>query len=195
MTDPLVTPVSRAVRAAIFAVIAVAVSAAGHGHVVGHGLSFSALVVACGGTAAVAWAFADRQWGVLPIVGGLAGMQLVLHLWFGLAPMSGGHMNHVAGMSGAVSAGSSTPAMISAHCLAAMFCGLWLWRGERALFALLRALYARFFVPLLLVYLHPSVPAGLPAGRVAEHRVPKPSETLLRHVLARRGPPACAFQV
>ncbi|WP_433563097.1 hypothetical protein ACQP1O_37750 [Nocardia sp. CA-151230] len=191
MTDPLVTPVSRAVRAAIFAVIAVAVSAAGHGHVVGHELSFSGLVVACAATAAVAWAFADRQWGVLPIAGGLAGMQLVLHLWFGLAPMSGGHMNHGAGMS----AGANTPAMIAAHCLAAMFCGIWLWRGERALFALLRALYARFFVPLLLVYLHPTVPAGIPTGRVAEYGVPKTSQTLLRHVLARRGPPACAFQV
>ncbi|MEU6579418.1 hypothetical protein [Nocardia sp. NPDC046763] len=193
MTDPLVTPASRAVRAAIFAVIAVAVSAAGHGHVVGHGLSFSALVVACAATAAVAWAFADRQWGVLPIVGGLAGMQVVLHLWFGLAPMSGGQMNHGGGMGDGASAGSIT--MIAAHSLAAMFCGIWLWRGERALFALLRALYARFFVPMLLVYLHPSVPAGLPAGRMEEHRVPKPSETLLRHVLARRGPPACAFQV
>ncbi|MFE2957228.1 hypothetical protein [Nocardia tengchongensis] len=193
MTDPLVTPVSRAVRATIFAVLGVAVSAAGHGQAVGHGLSFSALLPACAGTAAVAWAFADRQWGVLPIAGGLAGMQLVLHLWFGLAPVGSGHLNHGGGMSGAEITGSVP--MIAAHGLAALCCGIWLWCGERALFALLRALYARVFVPLLLVYLYPSVPVGVPPGRVPEHRVPKPSETLLRHVLARRGPPTCVFQV
>ncbi|MEV6774029.1 hypothetical protein AB0N05_35890 [Nocardia sp. NPDC051030] len=192
MTAEFVTPVTRAVRAAIFAMVAVALAAAGHARVSGHELSFSALLLAFAGTAAVTWALADRQWGVFALVGGLAGLQLVLHLWFGLAPMASGHGGH--GMPKTDDALNS-PSMAGAHCLAALICGLWLWFGELALFSLLRALYARVFVPLLLVYLHPSTSAGVTGEFVIEHRILQPAETLLRHVLARRGPPASASTV
>lgn len=192
MTDPAVTPVTRAVRAAIFAVIAVALSAAGHSLISGHPLSFSTLLPAALGTATVAWVFADRQWGATAIIGGLSAMQLILHLWFGLAPVANGHSAH--GGHGATPSMVNSPSMAAAHCLAATCCGLWLWWGERALFALLRALHARVFAPLLAVF-HVGRAADAPIARPAHVRVRIAPQDVLRHVLARRGPPAFAFGV
>ncbi|WP_122191556.1 hypothetical protein [Nocardia stercoris] len=191
MTDPLVTPVTRVVRAAIFAVVAVTLSAAGHGHVTGHGLPVSVLLLTCTGTAAVTWAFIDRQRGALFIVGALAAMQPVLHVWFGLVPAAGAHAEH----GGGTAAEWPTVSMLAAHALAAVLCGLWLWAGERALFTLLRALYTRIFLPLLLVYTHPCVPDPAPFARTDLARVANPTQTLLRHAVARRGPPAIDFGI
>lgn len=82
--------------------------------------------------------------------------------------------------------------MLLAHVLAALLCGLWLWRGERAAFRLGRALGAAVFVPLRTAL------RGLAAGAwrpprlcpMAAFRLRRPRQIFLRHVLVGRGPPA-----
>lgn len=84
--------------------------------------------------------------------------------------------------------------MLLAHLLAAVACGVWLWRGEAAVHRIGRALAATLFAPLRRVcrVLFRTV-AGheLPLRRSAvggsERRQPTPAE--LRHSVVRRGPP------
>ncbi|MBM4795698.1 hypothetical protein HXP44_27480 [Streptomyces sioyaensis] len=81
--------------------------------------------------------------------------------------------------------------MLLAHTLAAVLCGLWLWRGEAAAFQLARSFAAALFAPLLLV-LRTLDPTGLrlPARRVrADTPAVRPRGALLHHVVSRRGPP------
>ncbi|WP_329408094.1 hypothetical protein OG563_38070 [Nocardia vinacea] len=185
-----VSPHLRAIRAAVFAAIGVLLSAVGHAAASGHSVSSSALVVAFAATGAVAWAVADRQRGIIAIGGGLLVMETVLHLWFGIFAVSNGHhSSHAAAVSGpAMHAGPL--AMIAGHAVAAMVCAVWLWCGERVLFALLGALYSRILVPLLLVLVHPLVDDAAVGVRTVFDRVAVPRRgVVLRHVLARRGPP------
>ncbi|WP_459250150.1 hypothetical protein [Streptomyces youssoufiensis] len=81
--------------------------------------------------------------------------------------------------------------MLLAHVLAALACGLWLWRGERAAYRLGRALAAAVFVPLRIAY-HGLVasPRRCPRPRLTRtSRVRRPRQLFLRHVLAGRAPP------
>ncbi|WP_432000796.1 hypothetical protein [Streptomyces sioyaensis] len=81
--------------------------------------------------------------------------------------------------------------MLLAHTLAAVLCGLWLWRGEAAAFQLARSFAAALFAPLLLV-LRTLDPTSLrpPARRVpADTPAVRPRGALLHHVVSRRGPP------
>ncbi|MFF9570505.1 hypothetical protein [Streptomyces sp. NPDC014685] len=64
-----------------------------------------------------------------------------------------GHMGHDM-------AGMSSTGMLAAHVLAALLCGVWLARGERAAFQVLRAVASRLLAPL-----HPLLTAPLPAPR------------------------------
>lgn len=81
--------------------------------------------------------------------------------------------------------------MLLAHVVAAVACGLWLWRGERAAFRLGRALAAAVFVPLRTAF------SGLTAGPWTRPRLPRPGprrrcrprRVFLRHVLDGRAPP------
>ncbi|MFD8822039.1 hypothetical protein ACFV1C_06740 [Streptomyces sp. NPDC059605] len=68
-----------------------------------------------------------------------------------IGPM--GHMGHDM-------AGMSSTGMLAAHVLAALLCGVWLARGERAAFQVLRAVASRLLAPL-----HPLLTAPLPAPR------------------------------
>lgn len=187
MTSPAHrSPLARAGRACVFALICVLLSASGHALTSTHTISLSTLTLAVGFVAAAAWAVADRQRGLLPITAGLLTGQGFLHLWFAADPV-GGHAGHaeVAGRP----AETQTPAMLLAHCLAALLCGVWLWRGERTAFSLAAALYTRILIPLLLLPL-PSVCPALsvrPAGTAHETAV---VVEFLRHAVARRGPPA-----
>ncbi|MFE6777384.1 hypothetical protein [Streptomyces sp. NPDC057702] len=81
--------------------------------------------------------------------------------------------------------------MLLAHLLAALVCGLWLWRGERAAFRLGRALAAAVFVPLRTAYSGLAIsPRRRPRSRpVRVFRVRRARSVLLRHVLAGRAPP------
>ncbi|AUA15923.1 hypothetical protein CFP59_08113 [Streptomyces malaysiensis subsp. malaysiensis] len=138
--------------------------------------------------------------------GGMSGMRGGM----GAASMSGaatghmhdgmGHMRHGAdAISSAAPSMSHLPwpwagpggaGMATAHLLAALICGLWLWRGERAAFRLGRALAALLFVPLVLALR--ILGAGVtppPAWPSAPAVARRPRGVLLRHVILRRGPP------
>lgn len=82
--------------------------------------------------------------------------------------------------------------MLLAHTLAAILCGLWLWRGEAAAFQLARSFAAALFAPLLLVLWTPARTGRKPPARrvTTDAPAPGPSGTLLHHVVSRRGPPA-----
>ncbi len=122
----------------------------------------------------------------------------------GAAPMSGaamGHMHHGADAMSATApsmghlpwpwAGPGGPGMATAHLLAALICGWWLWRGERAVFRLGRALAALLFVPLVLALRILGAGATpLPAWPSAPAVARRLRGVLLRHVILRRGPPA-----
>lgn len=187
------SPFARACRAWLFALICVLLSASGHALTSAHPISLSTLGLAAGFITAFAWSAADRQRGLLPITAGLLAGQGVLHLWFTADP-AGGHTGHAA--TAARLAEADTPAMLAAHCLAALLCGLWLWWGERTAFALTAALYTRIVLPLLLLV--PPLPAAA-AAVVAYPRTelgaPGAALELLRHAMARRGPPgrSCHF--
>lgn len=111
-----------------------------------------------------------------------------------------GHMDHMAAMSGAMDhlpmphAGHSSMGMWLAHALAAVLCGLWLWRGEAAGFRLGRSLAASLFTPLLLV-LTTLRWAGRtpPAAPVTSPTAVRLRGVLFQHVLSRRGPPALSM--
>lgn len=112
----------------------------------------------------------------------------------GMRGMSG--MEGMAGMADAHMASAAdgiTPGMLLAHALAALVCGLWLWRGEAAAFRLGRTLAAAVYVPLrLILRLLGADALPLPTRR----RPARPGAgralraALLHYVVARRGPPA-----
>lgn len=181
------TPAIRVVRALVFALVCVLLSAIGHAEVSGHALSPSTLVLAVIGVAGGAWAFAERQVGLGAIGAGLLAGQGVLHMWYSVAPSAAVH-----GRAHEVpSALHGTPAMVGAHCLAALVCSVWLWRGERTFFTLLGMLCARALVPLFLLAgarFHLAGPPVLlcPTGR---EPIPPRIGDVLRHSMDRRGPP------
>lgn len=85
--------------------------------------------------------------------------------------------------------------MVAVHAAAGLVCAWWLWRGETAVFRLLRTLAYRA-APLLVLLLSPLPPvmpdrgAAVPDGREAR----SPATTrLLVHAVVRRGPPAPVF--
>ncbi|MEK2479152.1 PE-PGRS family protein [Streptomyces noursei] len=130
-------------------------------------------------------------------MGGMQGMS-------GMADMPAMHamgMGHMGSMSGDVSqmqlmhSGGSAIGMFLAHVLAALVCGVWLWRGEAAAFQLARSVAAVLFAPLLLV-LTVSGWTGLkrPVRRpVGAGHVVRLHGVLLQHTVSRRGPPRLSF--
>ncbi|NNN31109.1 hypothetical protein HLK59_12140 [Streptomyces sp. S3(2020)] len=112
------------------------------------------------------------------------------------------HMGHSAvgtamahsGTAGTPAALSAGTAMFLAHLLAAVVCGLWLWRGEAAAYRLGRALAVTLFASLHRVHRllgHPALDRRPPAGRPetdTAHRTPR-APAVLRHAVVRRGPP------
>ncbi|WP_328504350.1 hypothetical protein OG828_44705 [Streptomyces sp. NBC_00457] len=89
----------------------------------------------------------------------------------------------------------SSVGMALAHLLAAVVCGLWLWRGETAVHRIGRALAAALFAPLRRVcgvLFRTACEIEAPSCRavaVGRER-PQPIAVLLRHALVRRGPPS-----
>ncbi|MFE7974490.1 hypothetical protein [Streptomyces shenzhenensis] len=85
-------------------------------------------------------------------------------------------------------------AMFLAHLLAAVVCGVWLWRGETAVYRLGRALAVALFAPLRRVrrLLGRPVPDRRSlTGRPAPDAAPASptASAVLRHAVVRRGPP------
>ncbi|MFC8513989.1 hypothetical protein [Streptomyces sp. NPDC057257] len=84
--------------------------------------------------------------------------------------------------------------MVMAHLLAAVVCGLWLWRGEAAAHRIGRVLTAVVVAPLRRVcrvlfqgVAEPEPPSRRPASGDEERR--RPASVSLRYVVVRRGPP------
>jgi hypothetical protein len=82
--------------------------------------------------------------------------------------------------------------MTLAHMLAAVVCGLWLWRGQAAAFRLGRSLAAFVFAPLqrargTLAFAGGTRPRACPPACVPA--ACRPYGPTLRHVVSRRGPP------
>ncbi|MFF2809542.1 PE-PGRS family protein [Streptomyces sp. NPDC058000] len=270
--------VSRAVRAAIFAVVCVTTAALGHALMSAQPLPWWALVAALGTTGWAAWWLAGRERGAFAVTGSTVVAQLGLHSLFSLAqrcqagttvavaperqgavrllrgasgagpvldvqasaarilhqgdfgpgtthpppptPMDAmpgmrglagtvdmpatsaahmGHMDQMATMHGDMSmsqmhpmhAGHGAPGMFLAHALAALACGLWMWRGEAAAFRLARSMAAVLFAPLLLVLTtlgwigrKPSMCPVTAVGHVVRLR-----GVFLQYAVSRRGPP------
>lgn len=132
------------VRACALAAVATTLGVLGHAHAGGSapglmqvvGLWLTASVLSAG--------FLMRQVGWQRIVALLLGEQLLVHassMW--LAGPSTADMPSMPDMPGMAMPGMHTmsaipsPSMIAAHALAAVVAGVWLWRGECALWALL----------------------------------------------------------
>ncbi|MEU6017920.1 hypothetical protein ABZ826_28935 [Streptomyces sp. NPDC047515] len=104
----------------------------------------------------------------------MAGMPHMAHMDHSAASGAMTGMEHMAGMdhtsamghlgsmahAGHDMAGMSSTGMLAAHVLAALVCGVWLARGERAAFQTLRAVAGRLLTPL-----HPLLTAPLPSPR------------------------------
>ncbi|MFJ9351063.1 hypothetical protein [Streptomyces sp. NPDC101237] len=115
------------------------------------------------------------------------------------------HMGHAdmatapTGTASALSAGSvlmqqGSAGMFLAHLLAAVVCGLWLWRGEAAVHRLGRALAVTLLAPLrrvrrMLAGRIPVRPAHVARPAEAAAQAPSVLSVVLRHAVVRRGPP------
>ncbi len=87
--------------------------------------------------------------------------------------------------------GHGAAGMWSAHLLVALVCGIWLSGGEQAAFRLGRAVGARLFAPLLVLFRDPVSTPRPPRIRAGLARAAQRLRQLLyAHVLATRGPPA-----
>ncbi|WP_405898964.1 hypothetical protein OG242_16935 [Streptomyces sp. NBC_00727] len=119
-----------------------------------------------GGTPAAAMGGMDHMAGMrhAPMGDAMAGV----HHMAGMDHVVGtGHASAVGAMSSGPMAhaghhlgGMSSTGMLAAHVLAALVCGIWLARGERAAFQVLRAFAGRLLAPL-----RPLCTAPLPAPR------------------------------
>ncbi|MFJ9031858.1 hypothetical protein ACIRQP_25710 [Streptomyces sp. NPDC102274] len=174
-------PAFRLTRAAIFAVVCVAVSGLGHALRSEAPLPRPALALALLVAGGAGWWLAGRERGVLAITGASAAGQVALHALFswthrlpppaGTAPAigapgegrSGMTMAHAhSGMSEAspdvlalvlsYDGHSLTSGMAAAHFVAGLLCGWWLWRGESAVLQLGRTLTLFVAAPLLLAW-------------------------------------------
>ncbi|MBV9024408.1 MAG: hypothetical protein JO362_11610 [Streptomycetaceae bacterium] len=217
MSGMTIGPVVRTARAAIFAAVCVTTTALGHA-LMSKTLPWWALGAAFFGTCAAAYCLARKERGVVVVTASTIAAQLGLHSLFDLAQaptsmadmadmadmdngMAGMDMSRMSQAPGVTSGGMEqlqvahtghgALGMFLAHLLAALVCGLWLWRGEAAAFRLARSLAGLLFTPLLLA-LTAQGWAGLqlPARpSTAAPLVLRLRTVLLHDVASRRGPP------
>ncbi|GII62241.1 hypothetical protein Skr01_23260 [Sphaerisporangium krabiense] len=181
----------RLARSAVFTVVCVGLAAGAHRFAGADGPGVGAL--ASGGLAVMAATalLARRERSPATVVAWLLAGQLLLHKWFGAAvvaaPVHGHGMPVAHGQGLGVGVG-----MLLAHLTAALLTGWWLARGESALWSLLRAAGARAVrrlgVPLALLR-RGTAPPPRPVPVRDVHAVRIPAGRVLRHSLARRGPP------
>ncbi|WP_258528126.1 hypothetical protein [Streptomyces sp. NBRC 110611] len=196
-------PGFRLARAAVFAAVCVLTTALGHVLMSEQTLPVSAMAHAFAATTAGAWWLAGRERGALVVTGSAMAAQLALHTAFSLSqsltaptpstPMvAHGGTGGMAGMSGSMATGHSwSPGMALAHGLAALICGLWLWRGEAAASRLGRSLAACVFAPLRRARRSFAFPGQASPVRpvVAFGPVRRLRAMSLRYAVLRRGPP------
>ncbi len=165
---------------------------------------------------------AGRERGPLLVTLATVGAQSGLHSFFGLAQnvartsaaaghqhtMGSGHFTTATGDAAMAAThapdahatmhhmGHGALGMWSAHVLVALVSAMWLCGGEQAAFRLGRALTARLFAPLLILF--QDAPATRPAPRIRRadgeraRAAQRLRQLLYAHVLATRGPPARA---
>lgn len=211
---------SRAGRAAVFAALCVVLAALGHVLASGTAVPWWAMAGGASVTGGAAWWLAGRERGPVPVVACTVAAQVALHSCFSLAgaaapgtpaPSAGPGTPAMSAMGSAMSmgsmatgsghahvmehggaAGASSFGMFAAHLLAALLSGVWLARGERAAFRVLRALAGWLRAPLRPLPRTPAPPSRPPvrARRGGSGDVPRP--LLLAHAVTSRGPPAGA---
>jgi hypothetical protein len=169
-------------RAAVFAVACVGVSAVGHA-LTGHA-SPTVPAMAAGGALAfvLGCLLAGRERSLPVIMAAMVAGEIGLHLLF--SALGPSMTPRLSAMPGHPMAGGHGLAMVIAHTWAGLLASWWLHRGERAAWALLGRLGAR--LPRLLVV--PRPPAR-PRVRTAVARVAPPRARLIRYCLMERGPP------
>lgn len=169
----------REVRAVVFALVCLSLSAALHSWAHGELPALTALVAGAGLSLGVGVLLANRRRGLLPIGLVLGAVQVVLHGVFTLVGASGEHMMMPA---------HSASAMLGAHVAAGALTAAWLSAGEKATWRLVRWLAVR--VPVLRAVFALVIPDAprVTWARLAERRVPMPRLVWVRSVV-RRGPP------
>ncbi|MBT2366434.1 hypothetical protein J7E88_14240 [Streptomyces sp. ISL-10] len=194
----------RALRAALFAAVAVILAAIGHLSQSAHDVPASGLFAALGVTAVAGWCAAGRRRGACSIGAGLLAVQGALHLLFSGAgrtpstsaptPTPHHHAWHGQYDTAQTAVETFDTGMLAVHLLATAGCALWLAHGEAAFFRYARAALAFAFTPLRLLLAVVPLPAPRPAARPAAEAsgVRRPGVLVLAHTVIRRGPPACA---
>lgn len=169
----------RLARTAAFAAVCVTLAALAHwlGGGVGPGPWTAALGLAL--VLALALALSRRERPTSVINTALVVGQLGLHELFGGGDGSGYVVAHLHGQGLGDALG-----MLLAHLTATLVTGCWLARGEAALWAMLRRLGGR----LTLLPRPDDPPSTRPAAPIVRVRA-VPVGSLLRHSVARRGPP------
>jgi hypothetical protein len=176
-------PVYRAARAVVFATVCVGLAITGHMTVSGAPVPPLAAAGGLLGLTVAGVALAGTERSLATILGGLLGGQFLLHALF-TAAQQGQHLTHGHPMSPS----SGGTAMTAVHVAAAVVSAWWLRRGERAVWGLAERL-AAVVIRRVLLPAPARVPAP-PSPLVTVTGAIEPRETLLRHVVVRRGPPA-----
>ncbi|WP_093609375.1 hypothetical protein [Streptomyces indicus] len=197
----------RALRAALFAAVAVTLAGVGHSSMSEHELPLGPVLLAFAALTAGTWCAGGRRRGLPSIAAGMVAVQTLLHGIFALtgahtAPPSphAAHLRHTGmpgmaaepGLLDTLTHGSF--GMLAAHLVAAVLCALWIARGEAAFFQLVEALAAFAFTPLRLLLSSVRLPAApqLVQRRRTRRTQACPRTAVLAHAVIRRGPPAWA---
>lgn len=183
----------RALRAALFAAVAVTLAATGHLSQSAHDIPPSGLLAALGVTAAAGWLAAGRRRGACSIGAGLLAVQGALHLLFSCTGHTAPHHHaqhehHATAQTAAEGLGTG---MLAVHLLAAVGCALWLAHGEAAFFRLAHAALSFAFTPLRPLLRAVPLPEPQAAPRSsADAADERRHGVVLAHTVVRRGPPA-----
>ncbi|MDN3239152.1 hypothetical protein [Glycomyces tritici] len=173
-------PLIRGLRALVFAVACVTVTAALHFIASGSLICFETFAIAVAVLTPLAYCLGGRQRGMGVLTAASAFAQSGLHLWFTASPE---HAHHV--LPG--------PGMFLAHALAMCVTALWLARGDAALAAFLDLLILAFGPGLWLRLLKAEGPVLPPRRLTHVLEGVRPHLTLLAAAVPRRGPPTAVF--
>ncbi|TDC63072.1 hypothetical protein [Streptomyces hainanensis] len=204
----------RAARAAVFAALCVLLAAWVHVMMSGVAVAGWALSSALAGVGGGAWLFAGRERGPVAVMGATLAVQAALHVLFSagradaataptdphtVAPhdalrlvTQAGFDPHAAHLPHTAQELGGGVGMQTAHVLVALASAVWLWRGERAVFGLLRRAASGVLRPVLCPPSRstppepPAVPCPLGADRPP--CLPPPI-----HAVWTRGPPPGAL--
>jgi len=212
-------------RAALFAAVCLALSAAGHWWMSGQGVPVHALVMAYAAVVALTLALTGKERSFCGIAAAVLLSELGLHLYFSSAQaatgtismsMAMGSSHNMAGMSMAGmsssmpmgSTGGMAPmghglwGMLAVHVAAGLVSAWWLRWGEASVFAVLRVVATTAVESVLriaLSLLRLAFGTWMPVAPVRRARdawlIPQPGRCALLDVVVRRGPPTVAFVV